>query len=150
MFDACICCNIFLPLPLVALMSEVKTSGFLFVKLVSWRLFGVCVHLTKLLIIFNYRLSLIYVFSKTSYKCFKVDDKWEMFRFLSGRKNRTNTRTNGTSNIKPTKIITNKNLIQCRVILLDGTDLSVELSVSKTCFIILSAWALSRYTACHK
>ncbi|XP_063930167.1 band 4.1-like protein 5 isoform X3 [Zophobas morio] len=49
-----------------------------------------------------------------------------MFRFLSGRKNRTNTRTNGTE-IKPTKI-TNKNLIQCRVILLDGTDLSVELS----------------------
>jgi hypothetical protein len=47
-----------------------------------------------------------------------------MFRFLSGRKNRTNTRTNDT---KPTKI-SNKNLIQCRVILLDGTDLSVELS----------------------
>ncbi|XP_044260475.1 band 4.1-like protein 5 isoform X2 [Tribolium madens] len=50
-----------------------------------------------------------------------------MFRFLSGRKNRTNTRTNGTSEIKPTKLI-NKNLILCRVILLDGTDLSVELS----------------------
>lgn len=45
---------------------------------------------------------------------------------MSGRKNRTNTRTNDT---KPTKI-SNKNLIQCRVILLDGTDLSVELSVS--------------------
>lgn len=49
-----------------------------------------------------------------------------MFRFLSGRKPR-GTSANGTSDAK-----INKNLIQCRVILLDGTDLTVELSVSLT------------------
>lgn len=38
---------------------------------------------------------------------------------------------NGASNIKH-KTVSNKNLIQCKVILLDGTDLSVELSVSVT------------------
>ncbi|KAL1502085.1 hypothetical protein ABEB36_007283 [Hypothenemus hampei] len=48
-----------------------------------------------------------------------------MFRFLSGRKGRHAgaDRTDG-KNSKTT----NKNLIQCKVILLDGTDLSVELS----------------------
>lgn len=68
-----------------------------------------------------------------------------MLRFLSRRKGRGNTnattnaandatdhhqQTNASSQIKPQRIITNKNLIQCKVILLDGTDLSVDLSVS--------------------
>ncbi|XP_025830955.1 band 4.1-like protein 5 isoform X2 [Agrilus planipennis] len=48
-----------------------------------------------------------------------------MFRFLSGRKGRTTTRSVGDA--KSSKGY-NKNLIQCKVILLDGTDLSVELS----------------------
>lgn len=49
-----------------------------------------------------------------------------MFRFLSGRKGRNarGDRTDGKSGGKHA----NKNLIQCKVILLDGTDLSVELS----------------------
>ncbi|KRT83909.1 FERM domain containing protein, partial [Oryctes borbonicus] len=50
-----------------------------------------------------------------------------MFRFLSGRKAR-NTSQNGASQLKSSKSVVNKNLIQCKVILLDGTDLSVELS----------------------
>lgn len=58
-----------------------------------------------------------------------------MFRFLSGRKARNNnsTNTNGTNDnhhIRTTKNVQNKNLIQCKVILLDNTDLSIELSVS--------------------
>lgn len=46
-----------------------------------------------------------------------------MFRFLSGRKPR-----GASSNANDPKV--NKNSLQCRVILLDGTDLTVELSVS--------------------
>lgn len=49
-----------------------------------------------------------------------------MFRFLSGRKPR-GASSNGQNDVK-----INKNLIECRVILLDGTDLTVELSVSLT------------------
>ncbi|CAG9861121.1 unnamed protein product [Phyllotreta striolata] len=50
-----------------------------------------------------------------------------MFRFLSGRKPR-NARATNSTNAKSNKSVINKNLLQCRVILLDGTDLSVELS----------------------
>ncbi|XP_023310987.1 band 4.1-like protein 5 isoform X2 [Anoplophora glabripennis] len=50
---------------------------------------------------------------------------FKMFRFLSGRKARHTS--NEVDNIKSHKNL-HKNLIQCRVILLDGTDLSVELS----------------------
>lgn len=46
-----------------------------------------------------------------------------MFRFLSGRK------TRNPPHLKNSKSVPHKNLIQCKVILLDGTDLSVELSV---------------------
>lgn len=66
-----------------------------------------------------------------------------MLRFLSRRKGRNATAAenrvattdgqqhqNTASQIKPQRIVTNKNLIQCRVILLDGTDLSVDLTVS--------------------
>lgn len=58
-----------------------------------------------------------------------------MLRFLSRRKGRNATHGAGQQNqnvasqIKPQRIVPNKNLIQCRVILLDGTDLSVDLSV---------------------
>lgn len=63
-----------------------------------------------------------------------------MLRFLSRRKGRnTNSGTNCTgdiqsnntsSQIKSQRILPNKNQIECRVILLDGTDLSVYLTVS--------------------
>lgn len=74
-----------------------------------------------------------------------------MLRFLSRRKVRNNyvdnasgTRggpgagsggggviaSNSGSQIKPQRIVVNKNKIDCRVILLDNTDLSIELSVS--------------------
>lgn len=53
-----------------------------------------------------------------------------MFRFLSGRKARNPAPADRAGQLKNSKSGTNKNLIQCRVILLDGTDLSVELSVS--------------------
>lgn len=73
-----------------------------------------------------------------------------MLRFLSRRKVRNNYADNvsGTrggpgagsgggviasssgSQIKPQRIVVNKNKIDCRVILLDNTDLSIELSVS--------------------
>lgn len=63
-----------------------------------------------------------------------------MLRFLSRRKGRntnsgtnhpSDTQTNNTSSqIKSQRILPNKNQIECRVILLDGTDLSVYLTVS--------------------
>lgn len=46
-----------------------------------------------------------------------------MLRFLSGRKR------NASNQIKA-KHVPNKNLVQCKVVLLDNTDLSIELSVS--------------------
>ncbi|KAJ8957991.1 hypothetical protein NQ318_001993 [Aromia moschata] len=52
---------------------------------------------------------------------------FKMFRFLSGRKPRHSSSNGRTSDVKSKNVI-NKNLIQCKVILLDGTDLSVELS----------------------
>lgn len=67
----------------------------------------------------------------------------KMLRFLSRRKGRNTSagenrvattdgqqHQNTASQIKPQRIVSNKNLIQCRVILLDGTDLSVDLTVS--------------------
>lgn len=74
-----------------------------------------------------------------------------MLRFLSRRKVRNNYPDNASnvrggggggagggaviasssgSQIKPQRIVVNKNKIDCRVILLDNTDLSIELSVS--------------------
>ncbi|XP_055376006.1 band 4.1-like protein 5 isoform X2 [Condylostylus longicornis] len=50
-----------------------------------------------------------------------------MLRFLSRRKV-TNNVNDGSSQIKSQRIVANKNKIDCRVILLDNTDLSVELS----------------------
>lgn len=65
-----------------------------------------------------------------------------MLRFLSRRKGRNtgsgiaetadNPSDNAHSHIKSQRILPNKNLIQCRVILLDKTDLSVDLTVSVT------------------
>lgn len=74
-----------------------------------------------------------------------------MLRFLSRRKGR-NANSSGTnqsgdgvaghhphntaasSQIKSQRILPNKNQIECRVILLDGTDLSVYLTVSTFLF----------------
>lgn len=64
-----------------------------------------------------------------------------MLRFLSRRKNRNNAAATtgandapvgagGGSQIKAKRIEPNKNMIQCRIVLLDGTDLSVDLTVS--------------------
>lgn len=52
-----------------------------------------------------------------------------MLRFLSLRKPRNTSSNNNSSQIKAQRIVTNKNIIQCKVILLDGTDLTVDLSV---------------------
>uniref|UniRef100_A0A182LVH9 Uncharacterized protein n=1 Tax=Anopheles culicifacies TaxID=139723 RepID=A0A182LVH9_9DIPT len=55
-----------------------------------------------------------------------------MLRFLSRRKGRNAAADTVDSQIKSQRIPTNKNLIPCRVILLDNTDLSVDLtSVAK-------------------
>lgn len=52
-----------------------------------------------------------------------------MLRFLSRRKARNSSNDNNkSSQIKPQRIVTNKNILQCRVILLDNTDLAVDLS----------------------
>lgn len=63
-----------------------------------------------------------------------------MLRFLSRRRGRNATSSDNQNSINPTnntasqiksqRLQVNKNLIQCRVILLDGTDLSVDLTVS--------------------
>ncbi|XP_035891602.1 mucin-5AC [Anopheles stephensi] len=51
-----------------------------------------------------------------------------MLRFLSRRKGRNAAADTVDSQIKSQRIPTNKNLIPCRVILLDNTDLSVDLT----------------------
>ncbi|XP_053672012.1 mucin-5AC [Anopheles nili] len=51
-----------------------------------------------------------------------------MLRFLSRRKGRSAAADTVDSQIKSHRIPTNKNLIPCRVILLDNTDLSVDLT----------------------
>lgn len=48
-----------------------------------------------------------------------------MLRFLSRRKGRNNG-----SDIKAQRIVANKNVLQCKVLLLDGADISVDLTVS--------------------
>ncbi|XP_020296509.1 band 4.1-like protein 5 isoform X2 [Pseudomyrmex gracilis] len=50
-----------------------------------------------------------------------------MLRFLSRRRARTGSQTT-SSQIKNQRLPSNKNQVQCRVVLLDGTDLPIELS----------------------
>lgn len=69
-----------------------------------------------------------------------------MLRFLSRRnRNHQNINTNN-SDIKSHRIPTNKNLIQCRVILLDNSDISIELSVSR--LITLCEKRIEKCTVC--
>ncbi|KAI4495273.1 hypothetical protein M0804_001474 [Polistes exclamans] len=51
-----------------------------------------------------------------------------MLRFLSRRRGRSVTGQNNSSQIKNQRLLSNKNVVQCRVVLLDGTDLPIELS----------------------
>ncbi|XP_071555556.1 band 4.1-like protein 5 isoform X2 [Temnothorax nylanderi] len=51
-----------------------------------------------------------------------------MLRFLSRRRARGVSGQNASSQIKNQRLPSNKNLVQCRVVLLDGTDLSIDLS----------------------
>ncbi|XP_014211058.1 band 4.1-like protein 5 [Copidosoma floridanum] len=51
-----------------------------------------------------------------------------MLRFLSRRRARSVSGQNNSSQIKNQRLLSNKNIVQCRVILLDGADLSIELS----------------------
>lgn len=59
-----------------------------------------------------------------------------MLRFLSRRRGRGVGGQNTSSQIKNQRLLSNKNIVQCRVVLLDGTDLPIELSVC-TLFIII-------------
>lgn len=52
-----------------------------------------------------------------------------MLRFLSRRRARSVSGQQTSSQIKNQRLLSNKNLVQCRVILLDGADLPIELSV---------------------
>lgn len=62
-----------------------------------------------------------------------------MLRFLSRRKGRNTAAKSAAPQTRigaeSTRFVPNKNLAQCRVILLDGTDLSVDLTVSPLFFI---------------
>lgn len=51
-----------------------------------------------------------------------------MLRFLSRRRGRGVGGQNTSSQIKNQRLLSNKNIVQCRVVLLDGTDLPIELS----------------------
>lgn len=65
----------------------------------------------------------------------------KMLRFLSRRKARNQQPETQSSQIKSTRIVPNKNIIQCRIILLDNTDLSVDLSVrGNNFFTIFLLW----------
>lgn len=54
----------------------------------------------------------------------------KMLRFLSRRRARSVGGQTTSSQIKNQRLLSNKNVVQCRVVLLDGTDLPIELSVS--------------------
>jgi len=56
--------------------------------------------------------------------------KAKMLRFLSRRRARSVSGQATSSQIKNQRLPSNKNVVQCRVVLLDGTDLPIELSVS--------------------
>ncbi|KOC69441.1 Band 4.1-like protein 5 [Habropoda laboriosa] len=51
-----------------------------------------------------------------------------MLRFLSRRRARSVSGQTTSSQIKNQRLLSNKNVVQCRVVLLDGTDLPIELS----------------------
>ncbi|XP_044014509.1 band 4.1-like protein 5 isoform X2 [Aphidius gifuensis] len=51
-----------------------------------------------------------------------------MLRFLSKRRVRNDNGHTASPQIKNQRLLSNKNIIQCQVILLDGTDLPIELS----------------------
>ncbi|CAL1680538.1 unnamed protein product [Lasius platythorax] len=51
-----------------------------------------------------------------------------MLRFLSRRRARSVSGQAASSHIKNQRLPSNKNVVQCRVVLLDGTDLPIELS----------------------
>ncbi|CAG2058675.1 unnamed protein product [Timema podura] len=51
-----------------------------------------------------------------------------MLRFLSRRRGR-NVQKTTQNTTAPERLIPNKHLVQCKVILLDGTDLSIDLSI---------------------
>lgn len=68
--------------------------------------------------------------SVTSVCTFEASDTFKMLRFLSRRKGRNAQKTSTQIKSGSQRIIPNKHLVQCRVILLDGTDLSIDLSVS--------------------
>ena len=53
-----------------------------------------------------------------------------MLRFLSRRKGRNAQKNSSQIKSGSQRLIPNKHLVQCKVILLDGTDLSIDLSVS--------------------
>jgi len=61
---------------------------------------------------------------------FEASDTFKMLRFLSRRKGRNVQKTSTQVAPGSQRLISNKHLVACRVILLDGTDLSIDLSVS--------------------
>ena len=63
------------------------------------------------------------------YTC-EASDTFKMLRFLSRRKGRNVQKTSTQVAPGSQRLIPNKHLVPCRVILLDGTDLSIDLSVS--------------------
>lgn len=60
-----------------------------------------------------------------------------MLRFLSRRRVRGVNGQTASPQIKNQRLLSNKNIVQCQVILLDGTDLPIELSVSFVMFFSL-------------
>ena len=66
-----------------------------------------------------------------------------MLRFLSRRRGRS-VGGQTSSQIKNQRLLSNKNIVQCRVVLLDGTDLPIELSV-RHLFTIIVVKKLKKY-----
>lgn len=60
----------------------------------------------------------------------EASDTFKMLRFLSRRKGRNVQKTSTQLAPGSQRHISNKHLVPCRVILLDGSDLSIDLSVS--------------------
>lgn len=55
-----------------------------------------------------------------------------MLRFLSRRKGRNAQKSSSqVTSGSNQRFVPNKHLVQCKVVLLDGTDLSVDLAVSR-------------------
>lgn len=73
-----------------------------------------------------------------------------MLRFLSRRRGRSVSGQQTSSQIKNQRLLSSKHIVQCRVILLDGADLPIDLSVSAFLFFFVVFVSLLSMSFCFE